>query len=165
MILVVCLPCAYAIRVMANVTDVLSATEVEQLVGRRSDFWPDRFPCVRCGKHAQGMREAEADPRVVEALELQDLTAQQAFAAFYGMGLPDEQRCSLESVQALLLENPVRKVHGKNVIGAERAIIDALELWDGTKLYFGAGAEGAVIYRTTRPVSYTAKALKENNDG
>lgn len=163
MIVVACLPCARAVRVMpAFAGDPGSAQQLDQLVGRRSDFWPDKFPCPWCGKWATGMLEHEADTRVLQVMSLQDLTPDEAFAAFNGLGFPDEQRCSLESVQALLLESPVRKVLGKSVSGMERTIIDALELWDGSKVYFGAGAEGAVVYRITRPVSYTAKVLKES---
>lgn len=162
MMLVVCLPCSLAVRIMpAVVADAASVQELEQLVGRRSDLWPDRYACPRCGNSARGMLEQEADSRVLALLTVQDLNPQEAFAAFNGCGFPDEQCCSLETVQALLVETPVRKVIGTNVTGSERTIIDALELWDGTKVYFGAGAEGAVIYRITRPISYTTKALAE----
>lgn len=164
MILIVCLPCAYAIRVMPSViTDAHSVQELDQLVGTRSEFWPDRYSCPRCDKPARGLHERDADPRVLHSMHVQEATPQEAFAAMNGLGFPDEQKCSLEAVQALLLETPVRKVIGKNVSGAERTIIDALELWDGTKVHFGAGAEGAVIYRITKPTSYAAKVLAEAN--
>jgi hypothetical protein len=93
-------------------------------------------------------------------MSIQESTPQEAFAAFNGLGFPDEHHCSLETAQALLKEHPVRRIIGTNVKGAERTIIDALELWDGTKVYFGAGAGGAVIYRITRPVSYTKQLEK-----
>ena len=162
MILVVCLPCAFAIRVMpTQITEPSSAQEVTQLVGQLSEFWPDKYPCPHCDRMARAILEQDADPNALQTLTLQDLTPQEAFAVFNGFGLPQEQRCSLEIVQALLREQPVRKVLGKNVSGAERTILDALELWDGTKVYFGAGAEGAVIYRIARPVSYAARVLAE----
>lgn len=164
MIVVVCLPCELAIRVMpANVANHRSAQELDQLVGKASPFWPDQYPCPRCGKNARGFLEKMVDPKVLQALVLQEATPQEAFAAFHGMGFPDEQRCSLETVQELLLGTPVRRVIGKNVTGQERTIIDALELWDGTRVHFGAGAEGAVIYRITKPVSYAQKVLSETN--
>jgi hypothetical protein len=160
MIVIVCLPCSSAIRVMpGNVANASSVQDLDALVGRRSDFWPDQFPCPSCGKPSTGMLEREADARVLGLMALRDLTPQEAFAAFNGLGFPDERKCSLEEVQALLREQPVRRVSGTDVVGAARTIIDFLELWDGTKVYFGAGAEGAVIYRITRPVSYTQKAL------
>jgi hypothetical protein len=161
MILVVCLPCNFAIRVMPeNVALTQSQQELDQLVGMRSDFWPDKYPCPRCGKPSRGIREREADAKVLALMAVQDATPQQAFAAFNGLGFPDEHHCSLETVGALLKEQPVRRVVGTNVRGVERTVIDHLELWDGTRMYFGSGAEGAVIYRITRPVSYTAKSEK-----
>lgn len=162
MILVVCLPCNFAIRVMPeSVASMASVQELDQLVGARSDFWPDKYPCPRCGKPARGLLEKEADERVLNLLTIQEATPQEAFAALNGLGFPDEHHCSLETVQALLKEQPVRRIIGTNVRGAERTVIDALELWDGTKMYFGAGAGGAVIYRITRPVSYADKQLEK----
>ena len=164
MILVICPECPFAMRVMpVRVTNLQSAQELDQLVGTRSSFWPDRYPCPRCGKYAWGSKENLTDPQTVQVREIQDATPQEAFAALNGLGLPDEQRCALEVVQQLLVEQPVRRVVGKNVRGVERTIIDSLELWDGTKVYFGAGAEGAVIYRITRPHSYAAKVLVEES--
>jgi hypothetical protein len=63
-------------------------------------------------------------------------------------------------VEKLLQERPVRRVIGRNVLGVERTVIDALELTDGTKVHFGSSAEGAVIYRVTQPAAYTRKALE-----
>jgi hypothetical protein len=161
MIIVTCLPCELAIRVMpTNIGQSSTMRELEELVGQKSDFWPDKFPCPACGKHATGMREREADARVLALMTLRDVTPQEAFAAFNGLGFPDEQKCSLGEVEALLREQPVKKIIGSNVTGAQRTIIDSLELWDGTKVHFAAAAEGAVIYRITRPISYTRQALR-----
>lgn len=162
MIVVVCLPCSLVVRVMPlNASSPASTQELEQLVGTRSDFWPNRYPCPRCGANAQGMLERAADPNALALLKLQDLTPQEAFAAFNGCGFPDEQHCSMAAVQALLLEQPIRRVVGTDVRGAERIIVDHFELWDGSRVYFGSGGDGAVVYRITRPVSYTKKALAE----
>lgn len=160
MIVVPCFTCAFVIRVMpVRMGDATSEAEVDHLVGRSSDFWPAQFHCVRCGKPCRGMRESEADPRALSLMTLQDLTPQEAFAAFNGLGLPDEQKCSLEVVQVLLREQPIRRVVGRSIQGVERTLVDALELWDGSTVYFGAGGDGAVIYRITRPISYTRTAL------
>jgi hypothetical protein len=145
-------------RVMpTNVTSMVSAQEVDQLLGKRSEYWPDKYTCPRCGGAAKGFLEREVDHRALEAMELRDLTPHEAFAALNGLGFPDEQKCSLETVQALMVEQPLRRIIGSNVTGSERTIVDCLELWDGSKVYFGAAAEGAIIYRITRPVSYVAK--------
>lgn len=158
MILVVCLPCAFAIRVMpVRISDMQSVQELDQLVGQRSEYWPDRYTCPLCDKPARGILERTADPRALQLMTVRDLTPQEAFAAFNGVGLPDEQKCSLETVQALLTEHPIRKVVGSNIPGSERTLIEQLELWDGSRVYFGSGGDGAVIYRVVRPSSYAAK--------
>jgi hypothetical protein len=135
--------------------------ELDQLVGKRSDFWPNKYPCPKCGEMMQGFIEKEVDYRVFHMMKFKDITPQEAFAAFNGLGFPEEQKCSLASVQELLREKPVRRIIGTDVVGQERTIIDALELWDGTKVYFGSAPEGAVIYRITSPVSYTNRQLAE----
>lgn len=162
MIVIACTPCAFAMRVMPDsVTSVRSVQELDQLIGKRSDFWPDKYPCPKCGQMATGFGEREVDGRVLQLMELKDVTPQEAFAALHGLGFPDEQKCSLAFVQQLLREQPVRRVIGTDVVGQERTIVDALELWDGTKVYFGSAPEGAVIYRITRQVSYANKQLAE----
>lgn len=158
MIVVVCIPCALAIRVMpVNAAVNHSIRELRELVGNKSEFWPDKFPCPRCEKLCTGMSEELVDARVYSALTLHDLTPVEAFSAFKGCGMPEEQLCSIDKVREVLSEHPVRKVVGSNVQGQERAIIDAIELWDGTVLHFGAGPAGAVIYRIVRPVDLASK--------
>jgi hypothetical protein len=164
MIVVVCLPCKSAIRVMPeSVASMESVRELDQLVGTRSEFWPDKYLCPLCSKPARGLKEREVDAEVLSLMTVQEATPKEAFAAFNGLGFPDEHHCSLDTVQALLKEQPVRRIIGTDVRGAERTIIDALELWDGTRVYFGAGAQGAVIYRITRPVSYAGKQLEKTS--
>ena len=162
MIVVTCLACELLIRVMPEGE---SSDELEHLVGSRSDFWPDKYPCPRCGKNGQGLPEREVDTRVYQVMELRDVTPKEAFAIFNGMGFPDEQQCSMETLRTLLLEHPVRRVVGRDVVGMARSIVDHLELWDGSRVYLGAATEGAVVYRITRPVSYTAKQLEAHDSG
>jgi hypothetical protein len=158
MIVVSCLPCALAIRVMpSSVSSMPALREVRELVGDQSDFWPDKFPCPRCEKMCKGLLEEMVDARVYTRMELRDLTAVEAFAAFNGMGFPDEQRCSLTAVRELLSAYPIRKVNGSEVSGQERAVLDSIELWDGTVLHLGASPAGAVVYRVVRPPNYAAK--------
>lgn len=159
MIAIVCTPCRFGVRVMPTKLDPSSIRELEHLVGRGSSFWPDGYPCPRCGGKARGMLEQEVNPDLMAVLQLQEATPAEAFAAFNGLGFPDEQKCSLEAVQELLTRVPIVKVVGQDVLGMERALIDSFELQDGTRVYLGAGGEGVVIYRITRPVSYTQKAL------
>ena len=158
MIVVVCIPCAFAIRVMpVNAAQQHSTRELRELVGDLSEFWPDKFPCPRCEKPCTGMSEEFVDARVYPALTLRDLTPVEAFSAFKGCGLPEEQLCSINKVREVFSEHPVRKVTGSNVQGQEVAIIDAIELWDGTVLHFAAGPAGAVVYRVVRPADLASK--------
>ena len=160
MIVVACLDCSLLIRVLPDGeagTHVLS-----YLVGTESEFWPDKYPCPSCGRHVRGMAEEVANLSVQQVLTLRDLTPNEAFAAFSGAGFPDEQQCSLECLQALLAAQPVRRVVGRNVVGLPRAIVDRLELADGSVVHFGAAPEGAVVYRISRAFSYAHKMLEEH---
>jgi hypothetical protein len=163
MIIVACTPCNLVIRVMpTKAGDVSCVRELDQLVGRRSSFWPDQYPCPTCGVMAQGFDERTVQEALLAATACRELTPLEAYSAFNGFGFPDEQRCSLETVQRLLMSMPIKKVIGTDVRGSERTLIDALELQDGTKLHFAAGGDGAVIYRITHPTSYAAKVLEEH---
>jgi len=159
MIIVLCHHCSLTVRVMGD------SDEVQHLVGERSDFWPDRYPCPRCGRHAVGNLEQDILAGELARFHVRDLTPQEALAAFHGFGLPSEQRCTKETVETLLRENPIRRVAAKNIEGAERCYVQHLELWDGTKIYFGAGPDGAVIYRIAPPYSYTEKVSHELQAG
>lgn len=140
-----CIRCALAIRVL----DV--GEEVDILIGERSDFWPVRYPCPECGRNTKPVSE-ESIPKTSQVM---DLTAKEAFIAYSGVGLPKQRKFSAEDIETKLKETPVRSVHGSPVDGeAGRYLIEHLELWDGTKVYFGSSPLGAVIYRVAPPNSY-----------
>lgn len=151
MILIVCSECRLTLRVLD------ASEEALYLVGEKSEGWPKAI-CCRCGAEAQRMPEVEVEPRALTLLEVVDLTAKEAFMAMNGLGLPTEQRCSLENVMTLLKEQPIRKVLGVDIPGTERCMLDHLELWDGTKLFLGASPHGAVVYRIAPPHSYAKTA-------
>lgn len=151
MILIVCESCQLCLRVMG------SREEVQSLVGEDSSFWPDQYPCPRCEKLIYAVRELEADPRIFGLLTLVDVNAGEAFAALNGMGLPEEGDCRRGVLEDLLRTHPVKKLSGKDIPGTNRCRVDFIELWDNTRLYFAAGAEGAVVYRVVRPRSYVEK--------
>jgi hypothetical protein len=156
MILIICTKCPFALRVMpAGLTQV---EELETLVGTKSEFWPNKYSCAQCGAHAEGALEDQVAQW--SWADVRDVTPHEAFAAMHGMGLPEEQKCSVEVLDGLLREKPVRRVHGKDVRGSNYALIESLELWDGTLVYFGSGADGAVVYRVQPPVSYARLAEK-----
>jgi hypothetical protein len=152
MIIVACLPCGLVLRVMGDPQEL-------QLVGPESTFWPNSFPCPRCEKNSIGMMETEADPNALSALEVVDLTPQEAFIAFNGLGLPKEQNCTAERVEELF-GTPVRHIKGHQT-NTNRFILEHIEFWDGTKLYLGAAPSGAIVYRIAPPSCYTKEALHE----
>lgn len=148
MIAIVCTGCAHCLHVVGDVS------EVDQLVGQRSDFWPDKYPCWNCGSQAQGFLSPEISAAAMEKLQIFHLTPQEAFAALMGMGLPEERKCCAEVVEALL-QGVGLKVKGKEFRGLDRYFIDQIELADGTKLFLGSSPQGACVYRITKPHSYT----------
>ena len=160
MILIVCLPCTLVIRVLPSVEEQQGG-ELESLVGRLSGFWPDKYPCPRCDKMMRGILESDADPNVLKLMTLKDLTPHETFAALNGLGFPDEQDCTMESLLGLMRAQPVRRLHGANVQGSTRCVIEVIELWDGSKIYLGGCPEGAVAYRATRPVSAVKRLERE----
>lgn len=150
MILVACLPCGLVLRIIGDPQEL-------QLVGPGSDFWPNAFPCPYCEKNAIGMKETEADPNALSALKVIDLTPQDAFIAFNGMGLPREQKCTKEHVEQLF-QMPVRRVRGHQT-STDRFLLERIEFWDGTMLYLGASPEGAIVYRIAAPPMHAQEAL------
>ena len=146
MIFVFCGTCSLGVRVMGD------AQELEHLVGPSSEFWPDKFPCIQCGGTAVGTTEIGLE--IPAKLRIQDLTPTEAFAAFNGLGIPSEHRCTFAEVTRLLKEGPIRQIRGADVQGTQRCIIESLELWDGTKIHLGASPSGAVVFRISRPHSY-----------
>lgn len=152
MILIACEPCQLCIRVMGDVE------EIEHLVGTRSDFWRERnYRCPVCEQRSVAYLEREVDPRVYGFSRLVDLNPQEAFSAFMGLGLPEEGDCRKEVVEELLRTKKIKGIKGKNILGTNRCRLDFVELEDGTRLYLGAGAEGAVVYRVMLPPSYREK--------
>ncbi len=146
MILIVCLHCKTALRVIGDVA------QGHELVGPGSTFWPDKFTCFRCEKPARGLLEAEVS--IKTPLEVKDVSPEEAFAALHGLGLPEERDVDRLIVSELMRTHPVRRVACKDIPGVSRVVVDHIELWDGTRLHFGSSNEGAVIYRITRPHSY-----------
>lgn len=150
--LVPCLNCYTVVRVMDDVTTLAI------LVGNRSEYWPDKYTCVACGKNCTAISEGDAAPEALQRMKLRDLNAEEFLAALSGLGTPDEMICDAVTVTDLLAKK-IKTVNGYNIPNTTRFLLESLELEDGTKLHFGAGALGACVYRITRPISYVAKAL------
>lgn len=152
MITIACTTCSKALNVIGEVT------EVDVLLGQRSEYWPDKYVCFSCGSKAQGFLTPEISAAAMAKLDAYDVSAQEAFAALNGLGLPSERVCCADVIVPLL-EQLGLKVKGKELRGVQRYFLDELELPDGTKLHFGASPHGAAIYRVTKPHSY-----RETND-
>lgn len=147
MILIICIPCSLAIRVIGELE------EVYVNVGPKSDFWPDKFQCPVCEGKAKGILEVEADATALAQLKVSDLTVQEAFIAFHGMGLPTEKDCSKSRVDDLF-STPIRRVKGMDRSG--RFLLEYIEFWDGTRMYLGACPDGAIVYKISAPPSYAS---------
>ena len=156
MLIVPCFNCYTAVRVMGE------PTHVGQLVGESSEFWPKGYRCVSCDKRCDGMAEVDVEGAVLQRMKVRELSAEEMLAAQHGLGTPDEMLCDGATVRELF-KQPVKKIHGYDIKGTTRFCIDALELEDGTKVHLGSSPSGAVVYRISRPISYTQRALEEGN--
>lgn len=108
--------------------------------------------CWDCGKTLDVF--SHMDMRTARSLDIIDVSPAEALAAVSGVGLPNEQDCSLEAVNKLLQEHRVVRVSGSQIRNSHRSIINYLELDDGTKVYFGSSAYGATVYRVAPRHSY-----------
>lgn len=154
MLLVVCKACAAVYRIDTGSVDPV---EAQSLVGMRSDWWPNRYPCVLCG----GMAEMadSIDPAALAAMAKYDLTPQEAFAAFNGLGLPDEQDCGPAAVKEVLQSSGVKDVVVEQLRGSNRSILRRIVMEDGRTLHLASGAMGALVYRISKPRSHVQEML------
>lgn len=152
MIVVVCQRCSVAARVLGE------DREVHTLVGPASEWWPNNFKCVSCEGPAKGVLESSLDhldDAAMAPLKWRELTAQELFSSQLGMGLPEERGCDFETVKDLLLNKKITQVKGVTVPNTTRTVLEHVIFEDGTRMYFGAGPQGAVVYRIAKP--YTPK--------
>jgi hypothetical protein len=137
--------------------------ECTQLIGPKSEWWPDRYVCPRCGAQAAGTDEMSL-PRAIHTADIIDLTPIEMFSALSGFGLPDEMPSSVENVSQTLSSSPIKRVVGQNVPGTKRCSIDFVELENGVRIYLGASTHGAVVYRITKPVSYAQRVIMQEEE-
>jgi hypothetical protein len=154
MILIVCKDCGVGLRVSGE------HAEVDSLIGERSDWYPDKYPCPGCGKSEAEMVDA-IEPSAFNALDLYDLSLQETFAALNGLGLPHEQDCGPTAVQNLLVRQQIAKVDCHLIKGTNRTVVYSLTFEDGTTLYLGSSPYGATVYRIAKKRSFTKEALRE----
>lgn len=150
MILIVCQKCKCGLRISPGEEE-----EAETLFGRSSDFFPDRYPCFRCGEFCSLVPAAQ--PAALTVLEIHDVSPAEAFAAFHGLGVPSEHECSPSALRDAFRNSPVKSLVSRPVRNSTRTVLEAILLEDGTKIYLGSSAEGAVVYRISKGHSYVAE--------
>jgi hypothetical protein len=131
-----CLLCRLALRVVGD------AEEEARLLAPPASG----FTCPGCEAPVSSSGDLDA----LSGMRVVDLTPEEAYAALHGLGLPEEQDCRAERVGLLLRERPVRRIVARDLPGTRRAVLERIELWDGTTLHLGAGPEGAVVFRIGR---------------
>lgn len=151
----VCKHCFRALRVLGD------DAAVETLLGEKSFCASVNYPCPDCAQPMRTFREEDIDPDEHFTLRIVDVTPEEAFVAFNGLGLPSEQACSLQALRSLFVRQPVLQVHGRELQGTGRCCLDCIEFSDGSKVYFGASPQGAIAYRIAPPPAYAEKVLRE----
>jgi len=158
MITIVCQSCKHALCVVGEVRDV------DVLVGKQSDYWPDKYSCYNCGGQASGFLTPQVDEAVMRSLQVTNVNAEEAFAALNGLGVPEERTCCAEVVlpyfEALGIIVKGRQPHGQT-----RYIVEELTFPDGTRMQLGASPQGALIYRVVKKHSYAAAVKDTSNAG
>lgn len=154
MIHIVCTKCNLAIRTVGEFN------EIQHLLAEKSEWYPDKYPCpaVECDGRAEYTESIAAD--AYQALDIHDLTPQEAFAAYYGLGLPEEQECGPLAVDKAF-EQKVSKVNARLIRGSNRSVIDSIEFEDGSVMYLGSSAAGALVYRIAKRRSFVEEVLNE----
>jgi len=139
MILILCPSCAMAVRTAGD--------DAEDLLGKESPYYPDKYPCPRCGAMAKLMDKHGG------VMDVRDLQPAEAYAAFNGLGLPEERDCGEVAVKQLLSGARVVRVHTRYVHSG-RCCLDRIEIEGGATVHLGSSSLGAVVYRISSPHSY-----------
>lgn len=156
MMVIACAVCSLALRVTGD------EHEASSLIGENSTYASTGYLCPRCRHPATCMKSHEASAVALARMDVVECTVHEAFAALEGLGLPEERKCALVDVQEFFRSHTIRRVQGKDVLGSARCVVEYLEAQDGTRLYLGAGGDGAVVYRIVRPSNYANRVLKEH---
>lgn len=145
--IVVCTDCSAALRIQTE------DAAAKLLVGDKSDFWPDKYPCYKCGARSVGYLDPEVALEALSAMSIVDLTHEEAYAAMLGLGLPDERTCCEEVLVPLFAASGL-KVKGRQIRNTTRYCVDSIEFPDGTKIHLAASPQGATVYRIVAKHSY-----------
>lgn len=147
MITIVCKECKTALRISGEVDEMV------HLFGEKSEWYPDKFPCVTdgCTSKMEIMDSIAGD--AFRALDVHDVTPTEAFSALNGLGVPEEQDCGPTAVK-VAFQKPIKNVATRLVKGTNRSVIDSVEFEDGSKLFLGSSAFGAIVYRISKKRSF-----------
>jgi hypothetical protein len=148
-----CLTCHLALRTTGE------PVEVDFLVGMRSDWYPDRYPCPRSGCKGTMTLTDVIESKVLPLLEIHDVNPQECFQALKGMGLPEEKKATLDLVVKHLEGKTIQSIEVEPVSNALRTVVRSILMADGTRLYFGSSPQGATVYRIAPPRSLTTEAF------
>jgi hypothetical protein len=151
MIIIVCMSCGTAVRSVGE--------GVEHLIGPLSDWYPDRYPCPNADCSDKARYIESIDSLALGRLTLHDLTPEEAYAAFNGLGFPEERDCGKTAVEQLFKTKKVERVEVRQISKSNRSVLNCIVFEGGTKLFLASAFEGAVVYRITEPHSYTETVL------
>jgi hypothetical protein len=155
MITLACLECRLALMINGE------HDEVDYLIGMKSDWYPDRYPCPRSGcKGTMTLTDTIASTDL-QNLEVHHLNPQEAFQALHGMGLPEERRCNESMVELTLVGQTIKSVELQNLNGSNRTILHSFTLDSGIRVYIGSSPFGALVYRMAPPSSAVQRLTEE----
>ena len=145
----VCASLHFAVRVSGD------TQEVQDLLGEQTPHASTK--CPEC--HASLLRSEFLDDTLATAVApvLRVLTPYETHLALEGMGFPEEQECSVESLRKVLLSQPIRSISAKDVPYTQRSSLESITLEDGATIFLAASGYGALVYRIRKANPYTSK--------
>lgn len=143
-----CLACGPVLAVDMSGDAREAVDELLPLAGRNS------ISCPRC--HARSIIVLAGYAFAVGRDTPPTVSAAQYLRAHYGVSAPGDLEPTLENVRTALLGQPLRRVALEST-PASGVVINSLELWDGTTIHLGRGADGATVYRISTPQSSILK--------
>lgn len=155
MITLACLTCHLALQISGE------HSELDYLVGMRSDWYPDRYPCPRSGCESSMVLTDTIEPAALSKLEIHHLNPQEAYQALHGMGLPEERHCNDKAVLLALVGRTVKSVETQDLGGANRTVLHSITLDNDCRIYVGSSPFGALVYRIASPPNAVQRALAE----
>ena len=142
------LSCTRCQRVYRSVGD---PQQDEQLLGEKSDWWPDKYVCPVCDGVMFARKEADVMAEVLASPTLQHFPVEELYAAMSGLGLPEQRLTGPQSVRAVLEGKRIRSVSVQPAGTSSRSVLDRIVLDDGTVIYLASGSYGATVYRIRGP--------------